>query len=68
MGLAIVGSIGVYLSKIPKLLETFIATGTDLCKLGYANVKRMGEIGAAVKNDAPPEEKQVEVTLKSKLS
>lgn len=68
MGLAIISAIGYYLCSIPKLLSTFIETGVDLCKLGYANVKRMGEIGAAVENDAPPQEKRIDVILKDKLS
>jgi len=68
MGLAIVGGIGYYLAQLPKALETFIQTGADLCKLGYANVKRMGEIGSDIEHDAPPAEKKVEVVLKDKLS
>lgn len=68
MSFAIIASIAFYLFKIPKLLETFIATGSDLIKLGYASVRRMGDIAASVKNDAIPQEQRVEIQLKDKLS
>ncbi len=68
LGLAIVSAVGYHLYKIPKLLNTFIETGVDLCKLGYVSVKRMGEIGAAVENDAPPQEKEIKIVLEDKLS
>lgn len=64
----IIGALGVYLAKIPKLIETFLSTGFDLIKLGSTSVRRMGDIAAAVKNDAPPQEKQVEIILKDKMS
>ena len=68
IALIIIGALGVYLSKIPKLIETFLATGVDLIKLGNTSVKRMGDMTAAVRNDAPPQEQKVEIVLKDKLS
>jgi hypothetical protein len=68
ISLIIIAAIGLYLSKIPKLLETFLATGVDLIKLGNTSVRRLGDIAAAVKNDAPPHEQKVEIVLKDKLS
>ena len=68
MSFVIIASIGVYLFKIPKLLETFIATGADLMKMGYASVRRMGDIAASVKNDAVPQDQRMEIHLKDKLS
>ncbi len=66
IALVILGAIGVYLSTIPKLVETFLATGVDLVKLGYSSVKRMGEMLEAVKNNAPPQEKKVVIALTDK--
>lgn len=68
MALIIIGALGLYLSKIPKLIETFLATGIDIIKLGNTCVQRMNGIAAAVKNDAPPQEKKVEIVLKDKTS
>lgn len=68
IALVIIGALGVYLSKIPRLIETFLATGVDIIKLGNTCVRRMGDLAAAVKNDAPPQEQKVEITLKDKLS
>jgi len=68
MALIIIGALGFYLSKIPKLIETFLATGVDLIKLGNASVRRLGDITAAVRNDAQPQEQKVEIVLKDKLS
>ncbi len=68
MSFAIVAALGYYLFKIPKLLETFLATGVDLSKLGYTSIRRMGDIAASVKNDAVPQEQSVEIRLKDKLS
>lgn len=68
IALIIIGALGLYLSKIPKLIETFLATGVDLIKLGHTCVRRMGGIAAAVRNDAPPQEQKVEISLKDKLS
>ncbi|HHJ80125.1 MAG TPA: hypothetical protein ENJ65_00665 [Candidatus Tenderia electrophaga] len=62
----IIGAIGVYLSTIPKLVETFMITGADLIRLGNSSVKRMGEMLEAVKNDAPPQEKKVDIILTNK--
>ena len=68
IALIIIGALGFYLAKIPKLIETFLATGVDLIKLGNTSVRRMSDIAAAVKNDAPPQEKKVEIILKDKMS
>ena len=68
LALIMIGAFGFYLSKIPKLIETFLATGVDLIKLGNTSIRRMGEIALAVKNDAPPQEKKVEIILKDKVS
>jgi len=68
IALIIIGALGVYLSKIPKLIETFLATGVDLIKLGNTSVQRMGDIAAAVRNDAPPQGQKVEIILTNKLS
>lgn len=66
ISLILIGAVGVYLATIPKLIETFVTTGTDLVKLGYNSVKRMSEMLEAVKNDAPPQEKKVEIMLMDK--
>ncbi len=66
IGLIIIGAIGVYLSTIPKLVETFMITGFDLIKLGNSSVKRMGGMLEAVKNDAPAQEKKIEIILADK--
>ncbi len=68
ISLIMIGALGFYLAKIPKLIETFLATGVDLIKLGNTSIRRMGDIAAAVKNDAPPQEQKVEIILKDKLS
>mgnify|MGYP003700128661 CR=1 FL=1 len=68
IALIIIAALGLYLSKIPKLIETFLATGVDIIKLGNPCVRRMSDIAAAVKNDAPPQEQRVEISLKDKLS
>jgi hypothetical protein len=68
IALIIIGALGLYLSKIPKLIETFLATGIDIIKLGNTCVKRMSDIAIAVKNDAPPHEQKVEIVLKDKMS
>jgi len=63
----IIAALGVYLSKIPKLIETFLATGVDLIKLGNTSIKRMSGIASAVRNDAPPQGQKVEIKLTDKL-
>jgi len=68
IALIIIGALGLYLSKIPKLIETFLATGIDIIKLGNTCVRRMGDLAAAVKSDAPPHEQKVEIVLKDKIS
>lgn len=68
ISLLIIAALGLYLSKIPKLIETFLATGVDLIKLGNTSIRRMSDIAAAVKNNAPPQEKKVEIILKDKMS
>ena len=68
MSFAMIAFAGYYMFKIPKLLETFVATGADLSKLGYASVRRMGDIAASLRNDAVPQEQSVEIQLKDKLS
>lgn len=68
VALLIIAALGLYLSKIPKLIETFLSTGVDLIKLGNTSIRRMGDIAAAVKNDAPPQEQKVEIILKNKMS
>jgi len=50
LALAVVGAIGFYMSKIPKLVETLFGLGVDLAKLGYNCIKRLGEIAASVHN------------------
>lgn len=65
---AAIGAIGYYLLKLPKFLEAFLATGKDLCKLGYASVRRIGDIAESVKVDSIPQEQEVEIVLKDKLT
>lgn len=68
ISLLIIAALGLYLSKIPKLIETFLSSGIDLIKLGNTSVRRMGDIATAVKNDAPPQQQKVEIILKDKMS
>lgn len=63
-----IAALGVYLSKIPKLIETFLATGVDLIKLGNTSIRRLGDIAVSLKNDAEPQIQNVEIALKDKLS
>jgi len=64
----IIASAAFYMCKIPKVLKTFLMTGADLSKLGYASVRRMGDIAASLRNDAAPQEQKVEIALKDKPS
>ena len=66
--LVLVGAFGFYLVKIPLLIDAFLGTGTDLIRLANTNVKRMGAIAEALKSDNVPQEKDVEIVLKDKLS
>ncbi len=68
ISLLIITAVAIYLMKIPKLVETFLSSGIDLIKLGNTSVRRMGDIAAAIKNDAPPQEQKVEIILKDKMS
>jgi hypothetical protein len=68
MALAIIIALGVYLSKIPKLIETFLATGVDLIKLGNTSIQRLGSIAGSIRNNATPHEQKVEITLKDECT
>lgn len=68
LSLVLIGAFGYYLSKIPSLLETFLATGVDLIKLAATNTKRLGAIATSVNNNIEPQESKVEIVLKDKMS
>ena len=67
LALLVIGSLSLYLSKIPKLLETLLAMGMDIVKLGYNSVKRMSEIASAVHNDAAPPAPKTDTPLKDNM-
>lgn len=68
LSLAFVCASIFYIIKIPNLLETFLAAGSELSKLGYTCIKRLGELAESVKADTEPKETKVEIVLKDKLS
>lgn len=52
-----------YMTRIPKLLETFLATGIDLIKLGDVSSQRLDTIARAIRRE--PEPQKVGVVLRS---
>ena len=64
LALLVIGAVGYYLSNIPKLLETFLAMGMDIVKLGYNSVKRVGEIAVTLRSDAAPPAPKTDTPLK----
>ena len=68
LSLVFVCAVMIYLIRIPNLLETFLAAGNELAKLGYTCVKRLGALAESVKADTTPTETKVEIVLKDKLS
>lgn len=67
LALLVIGSLSLYLSKIPKLLETFLAMGMDIVKLGYHSVKRMSKIASAIHSDAAPPAPKADTPLKGNI-
>lgn len=65
VSLLITGALSFYLARIPKLLETFLATGIDLIKLGHSSSERLAEIARAIRQEARVQHHKVEVVLKN---
>lgn len=63
MSLAIITILTLYLSKIPKLLETFLATGIDLIKLGHGSIHRLSKVARAIRHET--ESQKIGIVLRN---
>jgi hypothetical protein len=63
MSLAIISLLTLYLSRIPKLLETFLATGIDLIKLGHSNIQRLSDVARAIRQET--ESRKIGIVLRN---
>lgn len=65
VSLLITGLVSFYLSRIPRLLETFLATGIDLIKLGHSSSERLADIARTLRHEAISQQRKVGAALRN---
>jgi hypothetical protein len=65
VSLLITGLLSFYMTRIPRLIETLLATGIDLIKLGHSSSARLGDIVRTLRHEAKPKPQKVGVALRN---